>query len=64
MLNNNSLGLLKKDAAKQSRIKSIVWHARWLVRIRADISLRQSALVRARTDIRLQSIGLVKSYKD
>ena len=46
MLNKNSLGLLKKGAAKQSRIKSIAWHLRWLVRTRADISLRPSGLVR------------------
>ena len=42
MLNKNSLGLLKKGAAKQSRIKSIAWHLRWLVRTRVDISLRPS----------------------
>ena len=46
MLNKNSLGLLKKGAAKQSRIKSIAWHLRWFVRRRADISLRPSGLVR------------------
>ena len=40
MLNKNSLGPLKKGAAKQSRINSVVWHLRWLVRTRADISLR------------------------
>ena len=53
MLNKNSLGLLKKGAAKQSRIKSIAWHLRWHVRTRADISLRPSGLVRPRTDIKL-----------
>ena len=53
MLNKNSLGLLKKGAAKESRIKSIAWHLRWHVRTRADISLRQSGLVRPRTDIKL-----------
>ena len=31
-------GAVKKGAAKQSRI---AWHLRWLVRTRADISLRQ-----------------------
>ena len=50
MLNKNSLGLLKKDVAKQSRIKSIAWHLRWLERTRADISLQPSGLVRPRTD--------------
>ena len=40
MLNKNSLGPLKKGAAKQSRINSVVWHLRWLVRTKADISLR------------------------
>ena len=78
MLNKNSLGLLKKGAAKQSRIKSIAWHLRWLVRTRADISLRPSRLVRPRTDIKLrpsafvrtrtdfklQTVGLGRSYKD
>ena len=33
-------GAIKKGAAKQSRIKRIIWHLRWLVRTRADISLR------------------------
>ena len=28
MLNKNSLGLLKKGAAKQNRIKNIVWYLR------------------------------------
>ena len=64
MLNKNSLGLLKKGAAKQSRIKSIVWHLRWLVRTRADISLRPSGLVRSRTDIKLQPSELVRSRTD
>ena len=78
MLNKNSLGLLKKGAAKQSRIKSIAWYLRWLVRTRADISLRPSGLVRSRTDIKLrpsafvgtrtdfklQTVGLGRSYKD
>ena len=78
MLNKNSLGLLKKGAAKQSRIKSIAWHLRWLVRTRADISLWPSGLVRPRTDIKLrprafvrtrtdfklQTVGLGRSYKD
>ena len=78
ILNKNSLGLLKKGAPKQSRIKSIAWHLRWLVRTRADISLRPSGLVRPRTDIKLrpsafvrtrtdfklQTVGLGRSYKD
>ena len=67
-----------KKGAKQSRINNILWHLRWIVRTRADISLRPrgwvrprtdiklrpSALVRTRTDIKLQPIGLVRSYKD
>ena len=71
-------GAVKKGVAKQSRIKNIVWHLKWLVRTRADISLRRSGLVRPRTDIKLwpsglvrtrtdtklQPIGLVRSYKD
>ena len=67
MLNKNTLGLLRKGAAKQSRIKNIVCHLRWLVRTRADIKLRPSALIRARTDIysiKLWPIELVRSYKD
>ena len=64
MLNKNSLGLLKKGAAKQSRIKSIVWHLRWPVRTRADISLRPSGLVRSRTDIKLRPSELVRSRTD
>ena len=69
---------VKKGVVKQSGIKSIVWHLRWLVRTRADISLqpsgfarprtdiklRPSALVRTRADIKLHPIGLVRSYKD
>ena len=35
---------VKKGAAKQSRIKSIVWHLRWLVRTRVDSSLLPSVL--------------------
>ena len=42
MLNKNSLGPLKKGTAKQSGIKRIIWHLRWLVRARAYISLRPS----------------------
>ena len=61
MLNKNSLGLFKKGAAKQSRIKRIVWHLRWLVRTRADISLRPSGLVRSRTDIKLQPSAFVRT---
>ena len=64
MLNKNSQGLLKKGAAKQSRIKNIVWYLRWLVRTRVDIRLRPSGLERTRTDIKLRPIGLVRSYKD
>ena len=64
MLNKNSPGLLKKGAAKQSKIKSIAWHLRWLVRTRADIGLRPSGLVRSRTDIKLQPSELVRSRTD
>ena len=64
MLNKNSLELFKKGVAKQSRIKSIVWHLRWLVRTRADITLRPSGLVRSRTDIKLQPSELVRSRTD
>ena len=64
MLNKNSLGLLKKGAAKQSRIKSIAWHLRWLVRTRADISLRPSELVRPRTDIKLRPSAFVRTRSD
>ena len=60
MLNKNSPGLLKKGAAKQSRIKSIAWHLRWLVRTRADIGLRPSGLVRSRTDIKLRPSAFVR----
>ena len=55
---------VKKGTSKQSRIKNIVWYLRWLVRTRADISLRPSGLVKPRTDIKLQPIGLVRSDKD
>ena len=61
MPNKNSLGLLKKGAAKQSRIKNIVWHLRWLVRTGADISLQPSGLVRPRNDIKLRPSRLVGS---
>ena len=64
MLSKNSLGLLKKGAAKQSRIKSIAWHLRWLVRKRADIGLRPSGLVRSITDIKLWPSELVRSSTD
>ena len=71
-------GAVKKGAAKQSRIQSITWHLRQVVRTRADINLRPSGLVRPRTDIKLrpsafvrtrtdfksQTVGLLKSYKD
>ena len=64
MLNKNSPGLLKKGAAKQSRIKSIAWHLRWLVRTRADIGLRPSGLVRSRTDIKLRPSAFVRTRTD
>ena len=64
MLNKNSLGLLKKGAAKQSRIKSIAWHLRWLVRTRADIGLRPSGLVRSRTDIKLWPSEFIRLRTD
>ena len=64
MLNKNSLGLLKKGAAKQSRIKSIAWYLKWLVRTRADISLRPSGLVRPRTDIKLWPSESLRSKTD
>ena len=51
MLNINSLGPLKKGAAKQIRVKRIIWHLRLVVRAMADISLRPSGLVKPRTDI-------------
>ena len=35
-------GAVKKGAAKQSRIKRIISHLRWLVRTRAGISLQPS----------------------
>ena len=64
MPNKNSLGLLKKGAAKQSRIKSIAWHLRWPVRTRADISLRPSGLVRSRTDIKLRPSAFIRTRTD
>ena len=60
----NSLGLLKKGAPKHSRIKSIAWHLRWLVRTRTDISLWPSRLVRPRTDIKLRPSKLVRLRTD
>ena len=71
-------GVVKKGAAKQSRVKSIMWHLRrvartrvdtslWpsrLVRPRSDIKLRPSALVRTRTDIEWWLIGLVRPHLD
>ena len=54
MPDKDSLRLLKKGAAKQSRIKNIVWDLKRLVRARADISLWPSGLVRPRTDIKLR----------
>ena len=64
MLNTNSPGLLKKGEAKQSRIKSIAWHLRWIVRTRADIGLRPNRLIRSRTDIKLWPSELVQSRTD
>ena len=64
MLHKNSPGLLKNGAAEQSRIKSIAWNLRWLVRTRADISLRPSGLVRSRTDIKLQPSAFVSTRTD
>ena len=61
MLSKNSLGLLKKGTAKQSRIKSIVWNLRWLVRTRVDITLQPSGLVRSRTDIKLRPSAFVRT---
>ena len=60
LVNKNSQGLLKKGTVKQSRIKSIAWLLRWLVRTRADISLWPSIMV---TDIncKLQPSELVRS---
>ena len=55
---------VKKGTAKQSGIKNIVWHLRWLERTRADISLRPSGLVRPRIDIKLQPSGLVRVRAD
>ena len=57
-------GAVKKGTAKQSRIKSIAWHLRWLVRTRADIGLRPSGLVRLRADIKLWPSQLVRSRTD
>ena len=64
MLNKNSLRLLKKGVAKQSRIKSIAWHMRYLVKTRADISLWPSGLVRPRTDIKLRPSAFVRTRTD
>ena len=47
------MGLLKKSSAKQSRIKGIVWHLRWLVKTRVDISLRPNGLVMQKNDIKV-----------
>ena len=33
-------GAAKKGVPKQSRIKSSMWHLRWLVRTRADITVQ------------------------
>ena len=61
------MGLLNKGMAnKQSRIKSIMWHLRWLVRTRADISLPPSARgsIRPKTDIKLRPSVLVRTGTD
>ena len=55
---------IKKGTAKQSRVKSIACHLRWLVRTRADIGLWPSGLVRSRTDIKLRPSELVRSKTD
>ena len=59
----NSLGLLKNGAVKKSRIKRIMWHLRWLVCTRADISFRPSGL-KPKTDIKLQPSTLVCKNRD
>ena len=60
----------------ESKVRSM-WHLRWLLSTRADISLRPSGsvrpkidiklrpstLVRTETDIKLQPIGFVITYK-
>ena len=56
--------LLKKGVAKQSRIKRIIRHLRWLASTRADISLQPSGLVRSKTDIKLQLSILVRPKTD
>ena len=48
-------GLLKKAQPKQSRMKSIMWHLRWLVRTRVNISLQPSGLIGPITDIKLRA---------
>ena len=60
----NILRLFKKAQPKQSRMKSIIWYLRWLVRTRVNISLQPNGLIGPRTDIKLRQIGLVRSYKD
>ena len=57
-------GAVKKGAAKLSGIKNIVYHLRWLVRTKADISPQPSRLLRSRTDIKLQPSGLVRTGTD
>ena len=64
MLNKNSQGLLKKDAAKQSRIKNIVWFLRWLVPTRVYINSWSSGLVRPKTDNKLQLSALIRTRAD
>ena len=42
---------VKKGILKQSRIKRIIWHLKWLASTSADISLQPSVSVRPKTDI-------------
>ena len=53
--------VVKKGAAKQSRIKRVIWHLRWLASTRADISLQPSGSVRSKTDIKLWPSTLVRT---
>ena len=73
-------GVVKKGAAKQSRIKSIAWHLRWLVRsknkgwyqsvakwidkTRTDIKLWPSKSVRSKTDIKVRPSSFIKTRTD
>ena len=42
---------VKKAKPSKVKIKRIVWHMRWMVRARADISLQPNGLVRPRANI-------------